>query len=435
MAQLTVTQKTAYASGFLSMNLANLVISQWLLKLYVPDKVNALVPLGLFSAIFLFGRIIDGVLDPLVGFYSDNARFKSGRRLPFIRAMIIPVALVSFLLWIPPHQEGYHWINAVYAFVVVQLFFVFWTILANPYLSLLPEITSDLKERVNVSTLQAVFLMLGTLLFAFIGPIKESLGWSGMGAIVGGLIIISFLPTAILIKEKHHSGSATTETQKPNLIRWARTSFRNRPFVILLTTTSLYWFALNCITIIVPFWIANVLLRSDADVALVMAPFLAANILFFFVFNWISKKSGKYVAFLVTLLGTAATMPLLYFVDGNALMLKTQVVMGFIGVFVAGFMMLPYAILSDVVDYDETFTGLRREGIYFGIQSIFQKISIGLSITLASWLMYWGGDIKPTVIGLKLIAVAGGAISLAAFLVFLRYPLREKQGKIFNLKA
>ena len=43
MQQLTTGKKISYAMGGMALNLANLVISQWLLKLYVPSKVTALV--------------------------------------------------------------------------------------------------------------------------------------------------------------------------------------------------------------------------------------------------------------------------------------------------------------------------------------------------------------------------------------------------------
>jgi len=159
MQQLRFGTKLSYAMGGMALNLANLVISQWLMKLYVPSRDSALVAGALFAGIFFSGRFMDGVIDPVAGFISDNFQSKRGRRIPFIAAMTVPAALVSFLLWVPPYPGGAHWLNAVYLFVLVQLFFVCWTFLANPYMALLPEITSDLDERVNIATMQAVFLM------------------------------------------------------------------------------------------------------------------------------------------------------------------------------------------------------------------------------------------------------------------------------------
>jgi GPH family glycoside/pentoside/hexuronide:cation symporter len=343
---------------------------------------------------------------------------------------------VSFLLWTPPVPGRESWINAVYVFTLVQLFFIFWSMLANPYMALLPEITTDLKERVNITTMQGVFLMLGTLIFGAMGPIKNKIGWIGIGAITGIITLISFAPTLLTIREKP-SELSHVNSEKMRLgtiFTWARTTFKNRAFVFMLLALAFLWFSLNMVILIVPFWTQYVLGRSDADVVLLMGPFLVSNILFFFVFNFISKKAGKYAAFLITLGSAALTMSSLALVGlfkVGSLMLQSQVCMALIGIPVAGIMILPPAILSDVIDYDEKLTGQRREGIYVGVQAIFQKIAIGISIAAATVMMYMGGSSTPTVGGLKMISVSAGVFAFIAMLIFIRYPVREKDGKAF----
>jgi len=439
MQQLTFGRKLSYSMGGMALNLANLVISQWLMKLYVPSKDTALVAVTLFSIIFLIGRVMDGITEPIAGFLSDHWRSKLGRRIPFIMVMTLPTALITFLLWTPPLPNEMSWINAVYVFTLVQLFFICWSLLANPYLALLPEITSNLKERVNISTMQAVFLMVGTLIFAVMGPIKDTFGWIGIGVVTGGITVLSFTPTLFAIKEKPSDGDGTPrEKLRFGLIfDWARTTLKNRAFVYLLAATAFLWFSLNMVILLVPFWTQYVLGMPDSEVTLLMAPLLATNIIFFFVFNFLSKKYGKYAIFLVTLASAIVTMPLLCLVGllpfGDK-MLQSQVVMALIGIPVAGIMVLPYALLADVIDYDEKLTGKRREGIYVGVQALFQKFAIGISIAVAAALMYAGGDLKPTELGLKLISLTAGAVALVSFLVFLRYPIREKDGKAYLKK-
>ncbi|TAL35210.1 MAG: MFS transporter [Spirochaetes bacterium] len=435
MGELGLGKKISYALAGVSLNLANLVISQWLLKLYVPSRDEALVDAVLFSAIFLLGRITDGIAEPLVGYWTDHHRSRRGRRIPFIAFGLVPAALATLLLWTPPFPHESHWLNAVYIFIVVQAFFICWSIVANPYLSLLPEITRDGKERVDIATMQAGFIMLGTVVFAFMGPLKDAFGWASMGMVAGGLTIITFLPTLFAIKEAPSPDTAPRdEGFSPRLIfDWARTTFHNRPFVIYLSAAALYWLSLNMLTLLIPFWIQYVLHEPDSSVALVMAPFLAANVAFFFVFNALSRRFGKFAMFALCLAGTGITMPLLWLTGMVPLspMAYTQVVMGLAGAFIAGYIMLQPAILADIIDHDEKLTGRRREGIYVGMQAIFSKLSMGISIAVASVLMYAGGIEKPTELGLKLIMVLGGAVSLAAFLVFLRYPIRERDGKAY----
>jgi GPH family glycoside/pentoside/hexuronide:cation symporter len=435
MNQLPFGTKLSYAMGGMALNLANLVISQWLLKLYVPSKDAALVSAALFSLIFLIGRVVDGITEPIAGFLSDHWRSKRGRRIPFIAAMTIPAALITFLLWTPPFPDENHWLNAVYVFTLVQLFFICWSMLANPYMALLPEITSDLKERVNISTLQAVFLMIGTLIFGVMGPIKDALGWVGIGIVAGGLTIVSFTPTVFAIKEKpsNISSESGERLRLAMIFHWTRTTLNNQAFLYLAAATSLLWFSLNMVILLVPFWVQYVLGLTDREVVLLMAPLLATNIIFFFVFNFVAKNVGKYAAFLATLLSAAVTMPLLWLVGavpmGSALA-QSQIVMALIGIPVSGIMILPPALLADVIDYDETLTGKRREGIYVGVQAIFQKIAIGISIAVAAAMMYTGGTNVPTEQGLKLISLTAGGVVLLSFLVFLRYPIREKDGKV-----
>jgi Na+/melibiose symporter-like transporter len=98
--------------------------------------------------------------------------------------------------------------------------------------------------------------------------------------------------------------------------------------------------------------------------------------------------------------------------------------------------MLPMALLADVIDHDAEYSGEWREGQYYGMQSIFQKTAIGLSIAAGSVLMYVGGaGEEPTVTGLRLLVAAAGAAALVAALLFMRYPLRDRAEKSQNVSA
>ncbi len=280
MGQLPFSKKLSYSMGGLALNLANLAISQWLLKLYVPSKDHALVGSILFSLIFLLGRVTDGVTEPLIGFVSDHWRSKRGRRMPFIIFGLLPVAAVSFLLWTPPFPHEQSWINGVYIFVFVQLFFILWSTVANPYMSLLPEMTTDLKERVDISAMQAVFFMVGTFVFVALGPVKEAFGWIGIGVVLFIATVISFLPTILFIRQKPSDrGAAARERFRFGMIyTWAGTTFKNPAFIWYLAATALFWFSLNLFIIIVPFWNQYILGQTDDKVALLMAPLLVANL-------------------------------------------------------------------------------------------------------------------------------------------------------------
>jgi GPH family glycoside/pentoside/hexuronide:cation symporter len=412
------TEKVAYAAGGLAMNLTNLVISQWLYPRYVPDLANALVPAGLFAAIFLLGRVTDAVSDPIIAWWSDRSRSPRGRRIPMIRLGLIPLAVTFVLLWTPPFA-GAHWMNALWALVFVQLYFLLYGIVITPYLALLPEIVTERADRINLATLQALFVMAGTVAFGLMGLVVAAAGWIGLGVVVAVLTIASLAPTVLRVRERHSPAASTAP--RPSLGPWVAATLANRPFVFLLAATSLYWFALNLLLLLVPFWVKEVLGLEEGAVTLVMGPFLGANLAFVFVFNALAKRVGKRAAFLLGLAGTAAAVPLLAVVGklpfGTDVQ-QTALVMGIIGIPVASFLMLPYAILADAIDLDERDTGQRREAIYFGVQAIAQKSMIGVSVVAFGWLAYAGDSVKPTREGLDAVALVAALAAAAAFVVF-----------------
>ncbi len=433
MKKLSLGQKIAYSMGGMAMNLTNLVIAQWIFKRYT-DPPNVMLVGALAMSIIVFsGRASDAITDPIIGNWSDNFRSRWGRRIPFIAWGTIPFAIVFFLLWTPP-SETMGWINVVYIFVMVQLSFIFYTIVVTPYLGLLPEITSDLDERVNITTMQAVFVMLGTIAFVAMGVIKEKGGWMALGGVVGVITLISFFPTVFFVKEKKDAIDYNQE--KTPLWESIRMTMSNRPFMYLVISTSFYWFALNIMLMLIPYWVQNYLGLKESAVSVIMGPFLAANLVFFFVFNWVSHEKGKFLAYQIMALGSALLVPLLSLswfipkiIPGMDLLLYSSIVMGLLGIPVAGFSMLPFAVLSDVVDYDETISGKRREAIYFGVQAIFQKTIIGLSI-FAFGLVAIVGD-KISIHGLMVVPLIAAVAFFIAFLAFTRYPIRERGGELY----
>jgi GPH family glycoside/pentoside/hexuronide:cation symporter len=136
---------------------------------------------------------------------------------------------------------------------------------------------------------------------------------------------------------------------------------------------------------------------------------------------------------LSTFAATGASFLLMPFVGlwgGVSPFIQTGVVMTLIGMAVSGFMLLPFAIMSDVVDYDERLTGRRREAVFFGFQGTFQKVTLGVSSFIFGQLAYRGSGGEISVGGLRAVALLAGGASLLGFCVFLTYPLREREGKL-----
>jgi GPH family glycoside/pentoside/hexuronide:cation symporter len=414
---LTRIQLVAYSLGGLAMNLTNLVVSQWLFERYV---VGGVLSAAIFSGILLAGRITDGVSDPFVAFWTDNTRSRRGRRIPFLICGVFPFAIVCFLLWTPP-VEASAVVRLMFSIVVTQLFFLGYALVVTPYLALLPEIAGSTAQRLNLTTGQAIAAMVGTLLFALCGLIIQSTGFVGLGWLMALAVLISFYPLTFFIQEHHvpEKGARLWD-----VFIWIAQVARSRYFLPLLLSTSLYWFSLNLLLMLVPRWVEEVLhLQRDA-VTWVMLPFIGVNLVGFFVFNWLGKRIGKFRGFLVVLGLSALMFPLvaisrlLTFAPPLTVM---QVLVAVSGLPVAGFAVLPFALLADVIDVDAKSSGARREAIYFGVQAIFQKSMIGLSVVGFATSHAWFGARS-----LPWIAGAAGGVCAIGLVLFCFYPLREQ---------
>jgi GPH family glycoside/pentoside/hexuronide:cation symporter len=270
-------------------------------------------------------------------------------------------------------------------------------------------------------------VLLATIYVAALsGPMIQSLGYGATMAISALLVwLTSWLPIRVAPAPKPPEVMAAYE-KAPFWVMWGRAwgTLRSRPFRHLLLSTSAFWFALNLLMASLALWVVNVLRGKEADVALIMAPFIVANLLGFVLFNFLARRIGKYKVFVLMFASMALIAPWWYMVERQSGSLPYSHAMVFcflLGFPLAAFQAIPFAILADVIDHDEKEHGVRREAIFFGIQAIFQKTFIGLSIVVMQYMRVSLGEER----ALRLLGPVAGVFCLIGLLAWLGYPLRE----------
>ena len=437
MTKLSFRTKLVFGLAALGMSLPDLLLMQWLMKRYLPgaEDAVALVTPRLFAAAYMLGRIGEAVYCPIIASWTDNFRSPLGRRIPFIRRGILPLALVVWLMYNPPVAET-SLINFLYLAVLLQAYFFLFSVVVMPYLALLPELTSNMEERVSLTVAQSLFVVVSSVLFAFAGVVIAALGYRVTTAIVAAVAIVAFMPLAWTIREPKPMDRHDGPTQVP-LLRGMLLTLENRAFLRIALSTAFYWFGLQIVIAMLPYWVETVLGRDEAFTSVFMGCFVLFNIAAFFLMQKLAARFGKYRVFLGTLLASGGVFALFAAVGVlplGGVIPQTLFVVALVGVTVAGFMVLPFALLSDAVDYDERLTGQRREGMFFGVQGIFQKLMIGLGIVTLSNLKGLGdAHAEATIAGLKLSVLLAGIACLIGFFLFLPYPLRERDGRVVHV--
>jgi len=90
--QLNLLQRLLYSGGLIGGYIADTAIVTWALYYYAPPAGHgqALAPITWVAAALVFGRIIDAVLNPVVGYWSDRSHDPRGRRIPFMARCVFP---------------------------------------------------------------------------------------------------------------------------------------------------------------------------------------------------------------------------------------------------------------------------------------------------------------------------------------------------------
>ena len=103
-----------------------------------------------------------------------------------------------------------------------------------------------------------------------------------------------------------------------------------------------------------------------------------------------------------------------------------------IGIGIAGVILLPQTLYADVIDEDETITGVRREGMFSGIRAFIVKASVSLSyVTMAIVLQISGFQSGATtqtetaLMGIRvLISIIPAAFLFIGIVIYTQYPLK-----------
>ncbi len=426
--QLPLWGKIIYGAGSGGFSLIDRVLITWLFYYYITsplEGVEALMPPFAFGIIMFLGRAIDAVADPVIARWSDNHKGRLGRRMPFMLFSGVAYAAIFVFLFYPPVAETSA-LNTVYLAVLLAVYFTLFTAYVCPYLALLPELARSNKDRVDLATFRAVFMLLGVGI-ALIGSgiLIGMIGFHGMvwAMAVLGMIML-YLP--LIIKERDY---ADAEPATLGLIDAITTTFKNHAFVIYLVGNVTFWLGFNIITLNLPLYVTVLLRGTEDEVSIYFGLAFGIALLFFPVVNILSKKVGLKAVMMSALVAFMILLPLFFFLGQPVLGLTPEIfayiLMALAGLPLAVIFIVPDAIVAAVSDLEEKLSGQRREAMYFGAQGFILKLALGLSTVITGVLLQLFGSTVAQPLGIQLTGPVSAFFILIGVIVFTRYPEKE----------
>ena len=419
---LSTLTKAVYALGDHTVNLG-LASMLFVYPFFLTDIAG--ISAGVAGLVPLVGRFADAVSDPLMGRFSDRTTWRAGRRRPFFLIGMVPFGLSFAALWWNTETLSETEARNFYMTLYV-VFSLSTTVVAVPYLAIIPEMTSAYDERTALNAWRAVGAIAGALLAAAVlKPLAEALGGGAAGyqqaGLIAGLWMIVVWPLVHRVTFERPDRPAPSQV---GLLESVKSLMRHVAFVRLTWIYILGRIAIDLTSTLFLYYFTWWLGRPD-DFPLTLGLFLVTVALSMPLWNAVAKRVDKHTIFLLgagswilsqaALLAAQPEWPRSWIFLGAAI--------GGVGYAAAD--MIPWSMLGEVVDEDELESGQRREGVYFGLFMFLRKLggaaAVALALNVLEWSGYVGGaesqpDETLTTIRLLTAAVPAGFVALAALM-------------------
>jgi glycoside/pentoside/hexuronide:cation symporter, GPH family len=404
-------------------------------------------------------RIFDAIVDPVVGWVSDNLRTRHGRRRPFILiAGILSGLFLPILFWVSPA-----WVDLKFLGVSV----IFWYMIASnmiyipiissftvPYYSLSNEMTPDYEERTSLMAYRSMaqkvselgnfyalrFTNLAWFLIPGTGEKNVLLGLKVYSSILGVVMAIFAVIIFFRVKERYYEKVVTKVTEKISLLSSYGETLRCKPFRQMVIVGASFIIGTSMVGSLG--YYATVFYVAGGDkivgdnwqfwmgVAFMLGGLMGVPILAT-IAHHIGKRRAVVVACCIGIVGYGGS----WFLYTPEIIWLQTIASGLMGMAAASLWMLHSSIGADIIDYDELTTHERREGSFTACASYILKLGNSLGYFFSGLILTWVGftwklkvQSPETILGIRaslaFLPIAG---MILAIIFVLRMPLTKQK--------
>ncbi len=389
--------------------------------------------IALASTIYAVWNAIN---DPLFGYITDSTRFKSGRRIPYMRFTAPFLALTFILVWFAPSGVGDRTLF-LWMLGTMLLYDTCYTMIGLVYSALLPEVTESDAERNSLQISSSLFGLLGMILgFLIPDMFRPKAGTSfsflpmQISMVVIGVLGATFIIiTTLKVKERPEFHRVDKPLPLGTAIRY---TFTSRSFLILVAQNFMS-ILMQALILGMLFYLADYVMQMSTIVLLICV--------------FIPLIIGVPLTTLIRArLGVVSAQQLLLLIAGVALLLIPMVPTPLIlaCLVVAGFGLsgpqtLTNVLFAQVADEDELRSGVRREGAFFGVNALLTKPAQSVALMLIPFVLeatefvtreanqgqIYLDQPASAIFGIKaLIGLIPGAALILGAILLIWYPLR-----------
>jgi GPH family glycoside/pentoside/hexuronide:cation symporter len=256
-----------------------------------------------------------------------------------------------------------------------------------------------------------------------------------MGVVIGVVGVITIYMTLLGLRE----------TKRPlgepmKAVEGLKATFQNKQFLIVFISTLFVHVCYQMLLINFPYFVTLVLGKSEADVGIYQGILILVMAVTGPVWMLWNKRRSQRWLLNFTMIGLAVVVALGFLVGattGVSLTVQAIILVILIGVMLGGYLIVIYAMMGNVVDYDEMRTGRRREAIYYGTFSFAIGLGGSLGALILPMLLKTFGYTHENSLGVRAAFLVMGLFVVAGTFIFQKYRLGdtpEETRKLMNME-
>lgn len=435
-----VRDKFGYLFGDLGNDMVFIFASSYLLVFYT--NVAGLNPAHV-GTLFLVTRLLDAFTDVGWGRFLDrHTPASTGRFRTWIGRGALPLVVMSALLYAPFIADWAYGAKLTYAVVTYILWgSVFYTVVNISYGSLASVMSADPGDRASLSVFRGFGANIAGLITAVVPPLVIYTTVDGVSRVlppaffVTGLVfaassLVFYALCYTNVRERVHAEAR----EDRGFAQLLGSLARNRALLSLMVGNLTLMLASLLVNSMAAYlWLeyfnngalSGIAMLTGFAPALLIAPFAPT----------IARRFGKKETIVVALFGMSAVYFLLFTLQTTSpvVFIALSLIAGFgIGMF----NLLVWAIIGDVIDYEEVRSGQRDDGTVYAVNTWARKVGLALAGGLGGYALaiigfQSGAEVQSeaTIAGIYAIStlVPGILYAVVGVIMLLWYPLSRRR--------
>lgn len=398
---LSLNTKLLYGFGSVAFGVTTLSLTSAVLTPYL-NRVIGLPSVWVGGAIMLT-LMLDALIDPAIGQFSDRLRTKWGRRHPLMYLAAPLVALTCIVFWNSPT----HWSpekSGIFLVSMLMLMKISVSLYEVPSAALAPELTTDYNARTNLFSYRFFFGVVGGLTMTialyqvFLSPANGGMlnraGYAQYGILAAAVMSISILVSAIGTHNRIPYLTTPAVRSVPLSQVWKEISgtITNPSLMIVMLSGLCSGVAGGMGNALSQYFYVELWGLNGKTISLLAVAGVLASVtgvaLAGPAARWLGKKRAMIWLFAISVTAEAVpqTLRLLYLMPDNSSPWVLRILLidyFFMATLTISAFIIITSMIADVVEDAAVKTGVRSEGLLMAANGLLPKFTAGIGVFLA----------------------------------------------------